>query len=87
MMLYITLFGTTLVKDPYALNQMVGFKTFRKITSLLGESLPQSVLLMYIWLFTEIGGSWEVALSLGISVLNIIFNYYYLRKACKIRGL
>ena len=72
-------------------SQVTSIKQFRKVIEFLGESLPQTLLQLYLAFTSDVDdfgvNSRDLAFSLTVSVLNLVYNIYTLRRDAKFHGM
>ena len=70
-------------------SQISSMKQFRKVIEIVGESLPQTILQLYLAFTSNNFGvnSSDLAFSLTVSLMNLLYNLYTLKQEAKYQGM
>ena len=68
-------------------SQITSVKQFRKIIEVFGESIPQTLIQLYMFYARIKVDSFDLALSLAVSLFNLGYHFYHLRKEAKFHGM
>ena len=66
---------------------IISIKQFRKVIEFFGESLPETILQIYMFIFESRVSTSDLTISLTFSLFSLIYNCFKLRKEAKYHGM